>query len=420
MTTPPRTVAGLHAAAWHAFTTAGKPLTAHQLAQAAGITTGAAQRFLTHWRAHGRAVAAPTTGTAGPALIPHRPAPDTNRPRLEATPIPVSDVLPVVLGYAARGWHVIPLVPGGKRPAFPDHPETRCAGTDPRCRAAGRHVTWAERATTDPGRITRAWSNLTPHGPFGVGIACGPSGLVVVDLDTAKPDLTADQRARLTARLADHRLPANATGADVLTRLMRSGGHTLPATYTVVTPSGGRHLYFTAPPGVVLGNTAKSVGPLVDTRARGGQVVAPPTTVDGRPYRVLVDVDPAPLPAWIVAALTPTPRPAGRPGTVPLAATSGALRAGAYLRAALAAEARHVADAQPGRRGTAVYIAAANLGELVAGSALTADTVRAALTAAAAAHVGVGRFTAAEAAAAIESGLRKGACRPRRLTGEAA
>jgi hypothetical protein len=73
------------------------------------------------------------------------------------------------LAYAARGWHVFPLRPDDKRPAFPGHDADHCTGADPRCRAAGRHVQWEERATTCPDRIARAWSSL----PYGIGIACG-------------------------------------------------------------------------------------------------------------------------------------------------------------------------------------------------------------------------------------------------------
>ncbi len=93
-------------------------------------------------------------------------------------------LLAAALAYAARGWHVFPLRPGDKRPAFPAHPANRCDGSDPRCRAG--HAGWEQRATTDPDRIRRAWTAR----PYGIGIACGPSGLVVIDLDTPKDDQT--------------------------------------------------------------------------------------------------------------------------------------------------------------------------------------------------------------------------------------
>lgn len=57
----------------------------------------------------------------------------------------------------------------------------------------------------------------------------------------------------------------------------------LPATYTVATPSGGRHLYFLAPARTKIANSAGKIAPAVDVRGHGGQVVAPGTTI--RNYR---------------------------------------------------------------------------------------------------------------------------------------
>lgn len=65
-------------------------------------------------------------------------------------------------------------------------------------------------------------------------------------------------------------------------RLLEQHG-TLPATYTVATPSGGRHLYFLAPAGTKIANSAGKIAPAVDVRGHGGQVVAPGTTI--RNYR---------------------------------------------------------------------------------------------------------------------------------------
>lgn len=93
--------------------------------------------------------------------------------------------LDAALDAAARGWHVFPLRPGSKRPA--GHPEDRCPGT-------GRCAAWApdveQRATTDPSKIRAAWT----HAPYGIGVATGPSGLCVLDLDTAKPGEEIPQR----------------------------------------------------------------------------------------------------------------------------------------------------------------------------------------------------------------------------------
>ena len=63
------------------------------------------------------------------------------------------------LAAARRGWAVFPCRPGDKRPAVPE---------------------WEQRACSDPVRVARYW----PSEQRNVGIACGPSRLVVVDLDT--------------------------------------------------------------------------------------------------------------------------------------------------------------------------------------------------------------------------------------------
>lgn len=86
-------------------------------------------------------------------------------------------LLTAALDAAERGWHVFPLRPGDKRPAL--HGESVCPGIGD---CAGGHRKWEDRATTDPDRIRRAWA----HGAFNVGIATGPSGLVVIDLDMPK------------------------------------------------------------------------------------------------------------------------------------------------------------------------------------------------------------------------------------------
>lgn len=338
------------------------------------------------------------------------PTPTTASATSEPQEPNTSALRAAALSYAARGWHVFPLRPGSKRPAFPDHTADRCTGNDPRCRTAGRHATWEERSTTDPDRITRAWSSTS----YGIGIACGPSGLVVVDLDTPKPGEAPPKKWQR---------PGVVDGADVYAYLAHSHDDTdHPATPTVLTGSGGRHLYFAHPTGpgwdgARLGNTSKTLGWLVDTRAWGGYVVAAPSVIAGNPYRVIVHAALAPLPGWIVEALRPMPRkPIPARTTAPAAPHAGS-RADAYMQAALSAEASHVTQAVPGERNRALFVAAANLGELVAGGALDADHAKAALMAAAIVHIGTQGFTATEADKTITSGLRKGAARPRPITG---
>lgn len=297
-------------------------------------------------------------------------------------------LLTAALTAARRGWHVFPLIPNDKRPAV---------------------EAWENRATVDEARITRCWS----AGPYGVGIACGPSGLVVVDLDQPKPGQTPPQTWRQ---------PGITCGADVLAALADHAGQPYPAdTHTVLTGRAGEHLYFTAPDapdglgGPQLRNTQGDrggLGWLVDTRAHGGYVVGAGSVAAGRPYRTVYDVDPSPLPAWLAAALTPTPLPAAPTAPVRLAARTAGRRS-AYLAAAIRAEIHRVTTAPDGERNHALYIAAVALGQLAAGGALTEADVRDVLTDAATGHITAGAYSARQADKTITSGLKAGAKRPR-------
>ena len=181
------------------------------------------------------------------------------------------------LAAARRGWSVFPCRPGDKRPAVPE---------------------WERRACSDPPRVARYW----PSKQHNVGIACGPSGLVAIDLDT---------HGHLPE---DWRQPGIRDGRDVLAQLAEWAGQPWPSTYMVATANGGWHLYFTAPDGSQIRNSASLLGPLVDVRAAGGYVIAAGSEVDGKPYELIDDRDAVPLPGWIRQLLAPvaTPPP-GRP-----------------------------------------------------------------------------------------------------------
>jgi len=160
----------------------------------------------------------------------------------------MSDLLDAALAYAARGWHVFPLLPKDKVPK---------AGS------AG-HLD----ATTDEAQI-RAW--WPPGGVANIGIACGASGLAVVDVD---PDGEAS--------LED--LPD------------------LPETSCVVTGRGTHHYFATA-------EVVRSIigwRPNVDLKAAGGYVVAPPSVHESGVAYAWDEPDECPghvadLPEWIAA-----------------------------------------------------------------------------------------------------------------------
>ena len=265
-------------------------------------------------------------------------------------------LLRAALAAAGRGWPVFPLIPGGKRPAINGWPHHASVDTD----------------------VLAVWWRATP---YNVGIACGPAGLLVVDLDGPHG----------RGRFLD--LAAGAGPAPTL---------------TVATPSGGEHRYYTVEPGAPAPSTVGRLGPQIDTRGVGGYVVGPGSVraaLDRRRYYRLVDGrPPAAAPDWILQLLLPpTPRPqkAHRP------------RRHRYGAAAVAGECAQVHRAQPGTRNTVLFQAAVRLGTLVGAGVLGRQQVHDELLAASTVHCGVDGFTAAEAERAISNGLRYGQARPR-------
>ncbi|MFH9661667.1 bifunctional DNA primase/polymerase [Streptomyces sp. NPDC017248] len=288
-----------------------------------------------------------------------------DRPRLP-------DLTRAALDAAGRGWHVFPLRPGTKRPAL--HGEQSCPLTGP---CAGGHLKWEQRATTDPDLIRAAWSRA----PYNVGIATGPSRLVVVDLDVPKNKGKGS--------------PDVPCGAATFQALCERAGHAVPATYRVRTASGGQHLYFTAPPGLHLTNTARTIAELVDTRAWGGYVVAAGSTTPAGNYETLCDLQAAVLPPWLQAVLQPAPKPPQTPATAILG------RSRRYADVALANETRAVAAARVGEREGTLFRAARALGRLVAWGDLPRQVVEQALQEAGEAA----GLTAAECRSTLRSAL---------------
>ncbi|MEU3242031.1 bifunctional DNA primase/polymerase [Streptomyces sp. NPDC006875] len=261
-----------------------------------------------------------------------------------------ADLLNAALTAAERGWHVFPLRPGTKRPAL--HGEASCPNTGP---CASGHRKWEQRATTDPDRIRATWS----RGPFNVGIATGPSGLLVVDLDVPKDKGNSSADA-----------PG---GAATFGALCERTGHAVPDTYRTRTASGGTHLYFAAPAGVRLANTAGTIAPLVDTRAWGGYVVAAGSTTPTGPYEAVSGPRATPAPSWLLSIL----KPAAKPAQTSSGVVAGQSRR--YADVALADETRNVAEAQLGSREARLFRAARALGRFVAWGDLPRHVVEQAL-----------------------------------------
>ena len=252
-------------------------------------------------------------------------------------PTPVADraaLLDSALTLAARGLHVFPLGPDSKIPAL--------------------RRDWETRATTNRSTIRRCWET----GPYNIGIACGPSGLLVVDCDTPKDQAPPPP--------APFNVPGVTEGADVLAALAERYAEPFPwHTYHVTTGRAGLHLYFRQPEGEPLRNTAGRLGWLIDTRGTGGYVVGPGSVVDGRPYRGFGEIEPAPLPGWIARQLTaPKHRPA--PTRPPGKPQAGPHHGGAYAAKVLREELAKILAAGRGARNDTLNKVAFNLGLHVA------------------------------------------------------
>lgn len=251
-------------------------------------------------------------------------------------------LLTTALDLALRGLRVFPLRPGSKVPAL--------------------NHDWEGRATTDPGRIERCWR----AGAFNIGVACGPSGLYVLDLDTPKSDTPPPA--------APFDEPGVTDGADTLALLALLNAEPLPFdTFAVVTGRGGMHLYFRQPDGTPLRNTTSKLGWLIDTRGAGGYVVGPGSTVNGKPYRLSSGREPAALPAWIRRLIDPPKRPA------PTGPPPKYHAPGRYAETVLRGELDKVLTAKPGTRNDTLNRAAFTLGTHVARGTLPAAVVEHAL-----------------------------------------
>ncbi|MFJ4843040.1 bifunctional DNA primase/polymerase [Streptomyces sp. NPDC088746] len=194
------------------------------------------------------------------------------------------------LSAAERGLPVFPLsatkLPALRSPHRDEDPPVHCRGA---CGLPGHGV---HDATTDPAAV-RALFAAAPRAT-GYGIACGraPHRLIGIDLDV---DTTHgnDSVAALQHLALQHLF-------------------TIPATVTVLTPSGGRHLWLTGPSGASVPNSASRLAPGIDVRGAGGYLVGPGSVTTHGRYRLApgsAHLAPAPCPRALLRLLTPPPRP---------------------------------------------------------------------------------------------------------------
>lgn len=171
--------------------------------------------------------------------------------------MPASTTATWATSYAAVGWRVFPLEPGGKRPL----PGFR----------------WADWATDDPHRL-RA---LFPDDDRNIGAVTGEL-FDVFDVEAAHLDAF--------KRYAE--------------------GHTMPPTPLASTGRGGWHI-LVAPTGSRTRNLVLDGVHIGELKGRGGYIVVSPSATE-RQYRWILaptDMAVAPAASWLLALVAPPPEP---------------------------------------------------------------------------------------------------------------
>lgn len=254
-------------------------------------------------------------------------------------------------------------------------------------------------ATNDPEQVRAYWSR---YPEANVSVATGDiSGVFVLDAD-------------------------NKDGFDGLADLLRLEAlyGALPVTWRSRTPSGGLHLWFRQPDRPLTnrvhfripdgqGGEVKSG---LDVRTNGGAAAAPPSRKTSGAYVWLDDpceTEIADAPVWLLELIDP-PLPPGRPFEP---VHIGSLdRTARYVEAAVNGECRELAGMKPGSgRNLRLFMASANLGQLVGANLLTQAVAERALQQAAQ-ECGLAKEDGMRAVlATIASGLRKGIAQPREV-----
>lgn len=190
---------------------------------------------------------------------------------------------------AQNGFCIFPCEVNGKLPTIKDYPR---------------------RATTDLARIQTWWNGKAKN----IGISTTHFGdgeaLVVVDMDIK-----------------------NGKRGDLSLMQLELDGFNLPSTFEVLTPSGGKHLFYRVPVALRQGVDVLGVG--LDTRSLGGYVVGPGSVLDGKEYAISHAAPIAPAPQWLIDRLG-TPKqhdPANTHALPNLDADRAAQRAQAWLTA---------------------------------------------------------------------------------------
>lgn len=168
------------------------------------------------------------------------------------------------LELARRGFYVVPIPKNKKKPVIKN---------------------WIECAANDPEKIKELWktppeTKFPMQRPFNIGISMktfngGEHYLMALDVDMKN---------------------GNNGFAELLKWELEE--KFLPITYSQKTPTNGGHYILRTK--IPLRNSVCSLAPGIDVRGVVGQVLGAGSVIDGKPYTITKDVEPAWAPDWLV------------------------------------------------------------------------------------------------------------------------
>ncbi len=301
----------------------------------------------------------------------------TNEPPIDDGSLEDTSILPFSnwKNLLDRGFHIFPLTYLSKIPLKDFH--------------------WKEEASNDPDKVA-LWSVLYKWA--NVAVACEPSNLVVIDLDKFKGQEIPEK----------YQIAGVTDASDILCVELEKIDKKFPTdTYSVHTPSGGRHLYFRNEGAPIENATSVNGMTGIDIRGVGGYVVAEGSRSEKGLYLGLEPKEVKPLPDYLREIITkkkPKPITQGVNFASPSSPNSDP-----YRLAGMRNEIEKVRKAQEGTRNSTLFSSSCAVGELVADDlSLLDEAVRGLVTA----GINAG-LTQYEAETTTERGIREGLKTPR-------
>lgn len=164
------------------------------------------------------------------------------------------------IALAKMGFKVFPVQAGGKKPVVEK---------------------FYDVASSDLSRVAELWTGVfDEEADYNVGVLC--DNLLIVDFDVK-------------------------AGLEIMMQDVEAFLAKYPHGHFVKTPSGGFHAYYALPPGTSVANTAKKLGPTVDTRGHHGFVVGAGSEIGGTNYEWVVDEARGKFPPTSVSSLVIAP-----------------------------------------------------------------------------------------------------------------